>query len=171
MPPHQGRGRTRSLPRARGARGECEARGNREGDGENHQESVIGGGANAPRGNVGGAPLVAFGGVEFMQGVFTAIKQVIRNTVQAMQVLVRVADTRTTTTMKAFLQLRPPTFRGEPDPLVAEDWLEQVTRALDTILVTDEELRVLFTSYQLQGGCSPMVEDCGGECSKEVGAI
>ena len=35
--------------------------------------------------------------------------------------------------------------------MVVEDWLEQVTRALDTILVTEEELRVLFASYQLQG--------------------
>ena len=34
--------------------------------------------------------------------------------------------------------------------MVTEDWLEQVTRALDTILVTEEELRVLFASYQLQ---------------------
>ena len=59
---------------------------------------------------------------------------------------------RVTTTMKAFLQLHPPTFKGEPNPLVVEDWLEQVTRAraLDTILVTEEELRVLFISYQLQ---------------------
>ncbi|GFS36162.1 hypothetical protein Acr_00g0044400 [Actinidia rufa] len=66
-----------------------------------------------------------------------------------MQVPVRTAESRATTAMKAFLQLRPLTFKGEPDPLVAEDWLEQVTRALDTILVTEEDLRVLFASYQL----------------------
>ena len=65
---------------------------------------------------------------------------------QAMQVPARVADTRAITAMKAFLQLRPPTFKGELDLLVTEDWLEQVTRALDTILVTEEGLRV---SYQL----------------------
>ena len=35
--------------------------------------------------------------------------------------------------------------------MVAEDWLEQVTRVLNTILVMDEDLRVLFASYQLQG--------------------
>ncbi|GFS34613.1 hypothetical protein Acr_00g0034850 [Actinidia rufa] len=60
-------------------------------------------------------------------------------------------ESRATTAMKAFLQLRPPTFKGEPEPLVAEDWREQVTRVLDTILVTEEDLRVLFASYQLQG--------------------
>ncbi|GFS41539.1 hypothetical protein Acr_00g0074990 [Actinidia rufa] len=50
MPPRQARGRERSLTRVRGARGARRARGIREeGDGENHQESVMGGGA---RGNV-----------------------------------------------------------------------------------------------------------------------
>ncbi|GFY96886.1 hypothetical protein Acr_11g0011920 [Actinidia rufa] len=66
-----------------------------------------------------------------MQGVFTAIEQVVRNTVQAMQVPARAADTRATTAMKAFLQLRPPTFKGEPDPLMAEDWLEQWWRTVE----------------------------------------
>ncbi|GFZ14435.1 hypothetical protein Acr_24g0006250 [Actinidia rufa] len=61
-------------------------------------------------GNVGSAPPRVLGGAKFMQGVFTAIEQV----------------------------LHPPTFKGESDPLVAEDWLEQVTRALDTILTMEE---------------------------------
>ena len=56
-----------------------------------------------------------------------------------MQLSARAADTRATTAMKIFFQLCPPIFRGKPDPLVAEDWLEQVTKALDTILVTEEE--------------------------------
>ncbi|GFY95611.1 hypothetical protein Acr_10g0009960 [Actinidia rufa] len=99
-----------------------------EEDDGNHQESVMGGGASALGGNVGGAPPTTLGGAKFIT-----------------------AESRATTAMKAFLQLRPPTFKGEPDPLVAEDWLEQVTRALDTILVTEEDLRVLFASYQLQG--------------------
>ncbi|GFY92921.1 hypothetical protein Acr_08g0013170 [Actinidia rufa] len=152
MPPRNSRGRAKSLTGARGARGECGARRNHdEEDDGNHQESVMGGGASALGGNVGGAPPTTLGGAEFMQGVFTAIEQVVRNTVQTMQVPVRTAESRATTAMKAFLQLRPPTFKGEPEPLVAEDWLEQVTRALDTILVTEEDLRVLFASYQLQG--------------------
>ncbi|GFY88018.1 hypothetical protein Acr_05g0016570 [Actinidia rufa] len=111
----------------------------------------MGGGASAPGGNVRGAPPMTLSDAEFMQGVFTAIEQVVRNIVQTMQVPVRTAESRATTAMKAFLQLRPPMFKGEPEPLVVEDWLEQVTRALDTILVTEEDLRVLFASYQLQG--------------------
>ncbi|GFZ09171.1 hypothetical protein Acr_20g0009790 [Actinidia rufa] len=104
MPPRQARGRARSLTGARGTRGICE-----EGDGENHQESVIGGGARGNVGGTGGAPPVE------------------------MQVPVRAVDTRATKTMKVFLQLRPPTFKGEPDPLIAEDWLEQA------IVSTEEE--------------------------------
>ncbi|GFS32703.1 hypothetical protein Acr_00g0024140 [Actinidia rufa] len=92
MPPRQARGRTRSLTGARGARGAHGARGIREeGDGENHQESVMG---------------------EELEEMW-----------EAMQVPARAADTRATTAMKAFLQLRSPTFKGEPDPLIAEDWL------------------------------------------------
>ncbi|GFZ02656.1 hypothetical protein Acr_15g0012640 [Actinidia rufa] len=152
MPPRNARCHAKSLTGARGACGACRARRNHdEEDDGNHQESVMGGGASALGENVGGAPLTILGSVEFMQGVFTAIKQVVRNTVQTIQVQVRMAESRATTAMKAFLQLRPLTFKGEPDPLVAEDWLEQVTRVLDTILVTEKDLRVLFASYQLQG--------------------
>ena len=63
----------------------------------------MGGRANAPGGNiggVGGAPLVVFGGVKFTQGIFTAIQQVVRNTLQTMQVMDRVVDSRATTAMK-----------------------------------------------------------------------
>ncbi|GFS46851.1 hypothetical protein Acr_28g0004800 [Actinidia rufa] len=154
-------GSAEAISRSRKTRGVDRACGeHEEGNGENHQESVIGGGADAPEGNVGGvgsAPPTAFGGAEFMQGMFIAIKQVVRNTVQAMQVPGRATDTRATTAMKAFLQLCPSTFRGELDPLVAEDWLEQVMRALDMILVTKEDFQVLFFSYQLQIRGSMMV--------------
>ena len=120
MLPHQARGCVRPLLRARWTHRAGRARGEHEkGDGENHHESVIGGGANASGGNVGGnarsargAPPVALSGAEFMQGMFTAIEQVVRNIV---------------------------------------DWLEQVTRALNMILVAEEDLQVLFALYQLQG--------------------
>ena len=137
MPPRQARGRARPQLRTRGAGRAREE--HKEGDGENHQEFVIGGGANALGVNVrsaGGTPPMVFDGAEFMQGMFTAIEQVVKNTVQTIQVPIRAVDTRATMAMKAFLQLRLPTFQGEPDPLVVEDWLEQVTKALDMILVT-----------------------------------
>ena len=87
-----------------------------------------------------------------------------------MQVLVRTIDTTATMAMKPFLQLRSPTFQGELDPLVAENWLEQIMRVLDTILVTGRFTSVVcFVS--ITRGRSSMVEDRGGECGKEVGTI
>ena len=77
--PHQARGRAKSLTRARGASVAYGARGNHdEGDDDNHQESVMGGEANAPSGNVwvvGGAPPTLISGAEFIQGVFTTLNK------------------------------------------------------------------------------------------------
>ena len=144
MSPHQTRGRARSRTGARGARVACGTHGNHEeGNDDNYQESVM-------RGVESALPVV-FGDAKFMQGVFIAIEQVVRNTVQTIQVPIRAVDSRATTAMKAFLQLRPPTFRDEPDPLDAEDWLKQVTKALDTILVMEEELRCCLRHTNCKG--------------------
>ncbi|GFZ06598.1 hypothetical protein Acr_18g0007680 [Actinidia rufa] len=98
MSPHQAIDRARSLTGARGDRAAHGARGNRdEGDNDNHHESVMGGRANAFGGNiwvVGSAPLMVISGTEFIQGVFTAIKQVVRNTVHEMLVPAGTADTK-----------------------------------------------------------------------------
>ena len=96
MPPRQARGRARSLTGARGARVACGTHGNHEeGNDDNYQESVM-------RGVESALPVV-FGGAKFMQGVFIAIEQVVRNTVQKIQVPIRAADSRAIMTMKAFL--------------------------------------------------------------------
>ena len=84
--PHNARGHMKSLTAARGARVSRRSRGTRdEVDDDNHQESVMGGGASAFGGNVGGVggiPPSVVGGMEFMQRVFTAIEQVVRNVVK-----------------------------------------------------------------------------------------
>ncbi|GFY83219.1 hypothetical protein Acr_02g0014590 [Actinidia rufa] len=98
MPPQQTKGRARSFTRVHGARVAHEAHGNYdEGENDNNQESVMRGETNAFGENVwviGGAPPMVISGAEFMQGVFTAIEQVVRNTVQEMLVQARAADTR-----------------------------------------------------------------------------
>ncbi|GFS46048.1 hypothetical protein Acr_00g0099860 [Actinidia rufa] len=71
MSPHQARGHARSLTGARGARVAHGARGDR-------------------------APPTVISGTEFMQGLFTTIEQVVRNTMQEMLVPARAADTRVT---------------------------------------------------------------------------
>ncbi|GFZ05168.1 hypothetical protein Acr_17g0007400 [Actinidia rufa] len=82
--------------RGRGARGASGAHRNLD-EGDDHQDSMMGGRASAPIenvGNVGGAPPTVLDGTKFMQGVFTAIEQVVRNTVQTMQVPVRTTESR-----------------------------------------------------------------------------
>ncbi|EYU31709.1 hypothetical protein MIMGU_mgv1a024293mg, partial [Erythranthe guttata] len=53
--------------------------------------------------------------------------------------------------LREFLRLDTPTFHGEPDPLAAEEWLEQITRNLDTSRITDGGMRVSFAVHQLKG--------------------
>ena len=46
--------------------------------------------------------------------------------------------------------MNPPAFSGEPDPLVAEDWLKQITKVLNGMKVTDDETRVSLATFQLK---------------------
>ena len=41
--------------------------------------------------------------------------------------------------LREFCKMNPPTFFGEPDPLVEEDWLKQITKVLNGMKVTDDE--------------------------------
>ncbi|GFS38025.1 hypothetical protein Acr_00g0055210 [Actinidia rufa] len=117
------RGRAKSLTGARGARGARGAcRNHDEGDDGNHQESVMGVGQVLLEEMWEVLHLRFWVAPNLCKEFFTAIEQVVKNTIQTMQVPVRTAKSRATTAMKAFLQLRPPTFKGEPDSLVAEDW-------------------------------------------------
>ena len=56
-----------------------------------------------------------------------------------------------THSLREFVQLKPPTFSGETDPLVTESWLKQVARVLDHMPVTDSVVRVLLVTFQLKG--------------------
>ncbi|GFY99323.1 hypothetical protein Acr_13g0007240 [Actinidia rufa] len=157
MSPRNTRSHARSLTGDRGARVAYRARGVRdEGDDNNHQESMIGGGATAPGENVGGAPSIVLDGAEFMQGVFTIIKQVVKNIVQTMQVPVRVVDYRATTVVKAFLQLRPPTFKGELDPLMAKDWLDAKEYDCGSIL---GQVHEFVEVYSTMGNATATIEE------------
>ncbi|GFY91165.1 hypothetical protein Acr_07g0013610 [Actinidia rufa] len=97
MPPYQTRGQARSLTGVCRVGVACKTRRNHdEGDDGNYQEPVMGGEANALGGNiwiVGYTPPTVISGVEFMR-VFTAIEQVVRNTMQEMLVPARAAGTK-----------------------------------------------------------------------------
>ena len=60
------------------------------------------------------------------------------------------AENHTARTLRDFLRLDTPSFYGEPNPDVAERWLDQVTRNLDTSGIVDEHTRVSFAAHQLK---------------------
>ncbi|GFZ15671.1 hypothetical protein Acr_25g0000800 [Actinidia rufa] len=54
------------------------------------------------------------------------------------------------TTIKQFQQLRPPTFYGTPDPMVAESWLLGIERVFEVLPCTDEQ-KVVFATFMFEG--------------------
>ena len=52
--------------------------------------------------------------------------------------------------LQEFCKLNPPTFSGEPDPLIAGDLLKQITKVLNGMRVTDDETWVSLATFQLK---------------------
>jgi len=50
-----------------------------------------------------------------------------------------------------FKRQNPPSYGGEPDPLVAESWLDQIERILDTLGIREDQMRVTLAVYQFTG--------------------
>ena len=53
-------------------------------------------------------------------------------------------------TLREFCKFNPPVFSGKTDPLIAEDWLEQITQILDSMPVEDEIVRIRLATFQLK---------------------
>ena len=61
---------------------------------------------------------------------------------------------RETPEMSAAREFRrhdPPRFGGEPDPMAAEDWLDQIHRTLNMLNLKEDHIRVSLATYQLTG--------------------
>ena len=52
--------------------------------------------------------------------------------------------------MERFLKFNPPKFIGEPDPEIAENWLERMTNIFAALDYT-EDRRVNFAAFQFEG--------------------
>ena len=48
------------------------------------------------------------------------------------------------------MRMTPPLFYGNPDPLIAESWLDATIKALDAIQVSDDATRVILATYQMR---------------------
>ena len=49
-----------------------------------------------------------------------------------------------------FLKIQPPVFTGEGDPMIADKWLEQVEKCLDTMNMEDDATRIRLATFQLR---------------------
>ena len=61
-------------------------------------------------------------------------------------------DSRELITAREFKRQNPPSYGGEPDPLVAESWIEKIERILDTLGIRDDKMMVTLAVYQFIGG-------------------
>jgi len=60
------------------------------------------------------------------------------------------AKTNPRKALEKFLKLHPPAFRGEADPMQAEEWLRHIVKILDVMECTKNQ-RVAFTTFMFQG--------------------
>ncbi|XP_024196313.1 uncharacterized protein LOC112199543 [Rosa chinensis] len=47
-----------------------------------------------------------------------------------------------------FKHQKPPTFKGEPDPVVAEQWLDEINKILDALRIRESDSRITLAAYQ-----------------------
>ena len=52
---------------------------------------------------------------------------------------------------REFRRYNPPQFDGEPNPIAAEDWLNQIHRILNLIDVREDHVRVALATFQFTG--------------------
>ena len=76
------------------------------------------------------------------------ILQALQNVQRPVEV--RDPEQRHLTLLKEFMKQKPPTFSGEPNPVIAEQWLKAVKKKLDTLRIP-REYWVSFSTYIFEG--------------------
>jgi len=64
---------------------------------------------------------------------------------------VQTPEIRAMSAMRDFYLLKPPTFQGQSDAVVAAEWMGQIVRTFDALLIYEEDLRVRLASFQFRG--------------------
>ena len=55
--------------------------------------------------------------------------------------------------MNDFLNMRPPLYRGDPDPNSAEEWIEELEKIFE-LLQCSEQQKVRFATHMLKGNAA-----------------
>ncbi|XP_028119918.1 uncharacterized protein LOC114317416 [Camellia sinensis] len=60
-------------------------------------------------------------------------------------------ETRASFLKKEFFQSNPSKYNSEPDPMKANEWLEQLVKSFEILDIPENELRVALAAYHLKG--------------------
>ncbi|XP_028057189.1 uncharacterized protein LOC114261181 [Camellia sinensis] len=60
-------------------------------------------------------------------------------------------ETRTSFLKNEFFRSNPAEYSGEPDPMKADEWLEQIVKSFEILDIQEHELRVALATYELKG--------------------
>ena len=92
-------------------------------------------------------PLVSAETELLLKHMATAMAGAFQAQQQQQQATVAPNLSETSFTLREFYKFNPPVFSGETDPLIAEDWLEQITQILDSMPVEDETVRIRLATF------------------------
>ena len=53
--------------------------------------------------------------------------------------------------LQSFKAHHPPTFMGEGDPMVVNNWFRQVGKIFEAMEITSDATRIRLTAFQLEG--------------------
>ncbi|GFZ12799.1 hypothetical protein Acr_23g0011840 [Actinidia rufa] len=88
---------------------------------------------------------------QFSREVAAAMLEMERNRHEEIRSQREATSARFREGMKEFRKMNPPSFDGLGDPVVAGHWLSQIHKIFDTVRITEDDMKVSFTSYQLIG--------------------
>ena len=84
--------------------------------------------------------------VDSMREMAAAVQQLVGSSRTTPEVHGQ-GESRELVAAREFKRQNPPSYGGEPDPLVAESWIEQIERILDTLGINDGRMRVNLAVY------------------------
>lgn len=153
----RGRGRGRGV--ARGARVQPPRAKRRTREPIQEAASAVEGGETPP-------PQENFDGAQVMRPFTEALQRMANTTPrQTQRSLPGEPESRAISAMREFRRMTPPVFKGEPDPIAADSWLSKISKTLDTLQITEDDLRVSFAAYQLEDAAAlwwESIENTGG---------
>src|SRR4029450_10114876 len=98
------------------------------------------------------------GGEQFMRDMVTTMRQIARETQRETQEETQAPPraappSRMITALGHFKKHNPPTYSGGSDPMVAENWLDQIIKLL-IVLEIEEDLKVKVATHYFVDGAS-----------------